>query len=578
MIHFLSSLFSHTTGAMCDFPSPVYLFFSSNVPQLVYYSHLPIAILSLVIGLFIFLSNRKALTNRLLFGLTIFFSLWVILDSVFWASNRGDVVMFVWSLQILFEPLVYICALYLSYVLLYKKDLPFGFKVLVGIIYLPIVVFVPTSQSLLAFNLNTCLSVEGPIAFYTYIAEVAYTIGIILIVIRRLHQEHVRKNRQEIIFVGGGLLLLLLSFSLGNIVSSFTENWNYAQIGLFMMPVFIGFLAYSIIRFGILNTKLISSQALIAGVWFLVFALLFIDGKQNIMIVTTITLLFISIIGYVLIKTVRREVSQRERLEQLSKNLEVSNLQLSDANDKLKSLDKLKTEFLSLASHQLRSPLTAIKGYASMLSEGAFGPLQEKQDEAVKRVYASAQGLVNVVEDLLNVSKIEQGGMKYEFIPTDVRKLVLDLVNEMKIPAENKHLEFKADIPEHDAFMVTADPTKLKQVFLNLVDNSIKYTKSGFVRVSLTRDTNKKTVTFSVQDSGIGITEETKERLFQKFSRGEGGKLNTGGSGLGLYLAREIARAHKGDISIESDGTSGATFSVSLPASGAHTHDFIIPS
>lgn len=272
-------------------------------------------------------------------------------------------------------------------------------------------------------------------------------------------------------------------------------------------------------------------------------------------------------------------VKLNKKLADLTRELEKTNLNLADANEKLKSLDKLKTEFLSLASHQLRSPLTAIKGYASMLSEGSFGLLAQKQDEAVKRIYASAQGLVNVVEDLLNVSKIEQGGMKYEFMPTDLRQLVLDLVGEMKIPAENKHLEFKANIPEYDNFMVNADPTKLKQVFLNLVDNSIKYTQSGFVRVSLSRDEKNSTVKFSVTDSGVGISPETKAKLFEKFSRGEGGKLNTGGSGLGLYLAREIARAHKGDIVIESDGLGkGSRFSAILPAVGAHTQEFIIPS
>lgn len=262
-------------------------------------------------------------------------------------------------------------------------------------------------------------------------------------------------------------------------------------------------------------------------------------------------------------------VKLNKRLGELTHELEKTNLDLADANDKLKSLDKLKTEFLSLASHQLRSPLTAIKGYASMLSEGDFGALEEKQNEAIKRIYTSAQGLVNVVEDLLNVSKIEQGGMKYEFMPTDLNALVTQLVGEMKIPAENKHLDFQIEIPKYDTLMVNADPVKLKQVFLNLVDNSIKYTQEGFVQVSLSRDEINKTITFMVKDSGVGISSETKSKLFEKFSRGEGGKLNTGGSGLGLYLAREIARAHKGDVVINSEGLGkGSTFSVTLPAVG----------
>ena len=262
-------------------------------------------------------------------------------------------------------------------------------------------------------------------------------------------------------------------------------------------------------------------------------------------------------------------VKLNKKLADLTHELETTNLNLADANDKLKGLDKLKTEFLSLASHQLRTPLTAIKGYASMLSEGAFGNLDEKQNQAVKRIYTSAQGLVNVVEDLLNVSKIEQGGMKYEFSPTDLSAVVTQLYGEMKVPAESKNLEFTLEMDKHDKFIVNADPVKLKQVFLNLTDNSIKYTKKGFVKLSLIRDDNN--IIFSVSDNGMGISEETRSKLFEKFSRGEGGKTNTGGSGLGLYLAQQIARAHKGDVTIESGGLGkGSKFIVTIPASGSY--------
>ena len=264
-------------------------------------------------------------------------------------------------------------------------------------------------------------------------------------------------------------------------------------------------------------------------------------------------------------------------LEDLTEQLEHSNLGLADLNGKLKGLDKLKTEFLSLASHQLRSPLTAIKGYASMLTEGSFGKMDEKQDVAVKRIYTSAQGLVSIVEDLLNVSKIEQGGMKYEFMTTELSKSVTDLYNEMKIPAESKGLELTLDIPPYEKFIVNADPTKLKQVFLNLTDNSIKYTPKGFVKLSLRHEGSN--IVFAVSDNGVGISPETMGKLFGKFNRGEGGKLNTGGSGLGLYLAREIARVHKGDIVIESEGLGkGSTFKVVIPAVASQTPGSVIAS
>jgi len=201
-----------------------------------------------------------------------------------------------------------------------------------------------------------------------------------------------------------------------------------------------------------------------------------------------------------------------------------------------------------------------------MLIEDSFGKIDDSQREAIKRIYTSAQGLANIVEDLLNVTKIEQGGMKFQFVETDVKKLVTDLYNEMLIPAQNKKLILTFDAKDTDAYMMIVDPTKLKQVFLNLVDNSIKYTKEGFVKILLFK--KEQTLHFVVEDSGLGVTAETKKRLFQKFSRGEAGKTNTGGSGLGLYLAQKIVEAHKGTITVESEGEGkGASFIVQLPLS-----------
>jgi signal transduction histidine kinase len=245
--------------------------------------------------------------------------------------------------------------------------------------------------------------------------------------------------------------------------------------------------------------------------------------------------------------------------------LERTKESLLEANVKLQSLDKLKSEFISLASHQLRSPLTVIKGYASTLTDGIVGDLTPKQSEIVRHIYTSAQGLASVVEDFLNVTKIEQGGMKYVFAETDLGTIVRDLASDMKIAAEDKHLKLSLEIDEECKYIINADGVKLKQVFLNLIDNSIKYTKEGFVMLRLTANDNE--ILFSVTDSGVGISEETKAKLFTKFVRGEGGALNAGGSGLGLYLAQEIVKAHKGKITIDSKGLDkGSTFSVVLPS------------
>lgn len=255
----------------------------------------------------------------------------------------------------------------------------------------------------------------------------------------------------------------------------------------------------------------------------------------------------------------------KKNLELVHLNKEVKRLngELEGANDKLKSLDKLKTEFLSLASHQLRSPLTAIKGYTSMVLEGDFGEINPKAKEAIDRVFQSSQNLTKVVEDLLNVSKIEQGGMKYEMAPFSLVEVAGDMAKDISITAEKRGLKLTFESDNDLDCMVNGDKEKIRQVVLNFIDNSIKYTKNGSINVSVKKVGDK--VIFAVKDTGMGMTPEIKATLFQKFARGEGARMNTSGSGLGLYLAKEIIEAHKGTVNVDSEGPGkGSTFSFSL--------------
>jgi signal transduction histidine kinase len=239
--------------------------------------------------------------------------------------------------------------------------------------------------------------------------------------------------------------------------------------------------------------------------------------------------------------------------------------ELQDANEKLKGLDKLKTEFVSLASHQLRSPLTAIKGYLSMIIEGDYGELNNELKEPIDRVFESSKNLTTIVEDLLNVSKIEQGGMKYSMEPFNLSELARDEVKDLSVNAEKKGLKICFESEGDNLCIVNGDKEKIRQVLLNFIDNSIKYTKVGGINISVKNNDNK--VLFSIKDTGMGMTPEIKETLFQRFSRGDGARMNTTGSGLGLYLAKEIVEAHKGRVWVESDGPDkGSTFNVELDA------------
>ncbi len=342
----------------------------------------------------------------------------------------------------------------------------------------------------------------------------------------------------------------------------FILNW----VGQFFTIVMVSFTTYSILKFNVMNMRFFAVNVGVTLLLIITFSqILFADSNRNLLVSGVVFLISLITGGYLIILS-KNERKSLDHTMLLNTKIKKINEELENANEQLTSLDKLKSEFISLASHQLRSPLTVIKGYASTLTDGVVGEMNDKQKEIVRHIYASAQGLASVVEDFLNVTKIEQGGMKYVFDKVDIKQIVEDLASDMKLVAEDKHLTFITATDIQGDCFISADGLKLKQVFLNLIDNSIKYTKQGFVKVTLTKNENEKTFTFAVADSGIGLTEETKKKLFTKFGRGEGSILNTGGSGLGLYLAQEIIKAHQGEMVVTSDGEDkGSSFSVVLP-------------
>lgn len=262
--------------------------------------------------------------------------------------------------------------------------------------------------------------------------------------------------------------------------------------------------------------------------------------------------------GYLLIKSVIKEVEQKEKLAQLT-------ITLQKANSELRQLDDAKTEFISIASHQLRTPLTAIKGYISMMTEGDYGKFTGEQMDVLRKLYASNQRLICLVENLLDISRMEQGRMNYLFENINIEDLARDVVDELVETAKIKNLDLRFIKTKSAVSKIVADEQKIRQVFMNLVDNAIKYTEKGSIEVKLEK--KKDSVLFSVKDTGLGVKPEDKGKLFKRFSRGSSmPKLHVNGSGLGLYVVLKVTEAHHGKVWVESAGEGkGSTFFVSLP-------------
>jgi signal transduction histidine kinase len=230
-----------------------------------------------------------------------------------------------------------------------------------------------------------------------------------------------------------------------------------------------------------------------------------------------------------------------------------------------KEVDRLKSEFISQVSHELRTPLTSIKGYIDNLRDGIAGALEEKQQNYLDRMSKNADHLVCLINDLLDVSRIESGKMALNVTVLSLRDLVAEVINNLRPIAAEKQLEIIVKKFEVES-RIRGDYAKLEQVITNLLDNAIKFTPQGG-RITIALEHVGQFLKTSIQDTGIGIPPEKRSRIFERFCRIEQeSPSKVYGTGLGLHIAKNLIEMHGGQISVTSDVGKGSEFSFTLPA------------
>lgn len=230
-----------------------------------------------------------------------------------------------------------------------------------------------------------------------------------------------------------------------------------------------------------------------------------------------------------------------------------------------RELEQMKLDFVSMAAHELRTPLTTVRGYLSFLKQpDSFEKLDTDEKEFLDRALASASNLNNLVDNLLNASRIEKGEMKLELRPTELEPIAAKITEELEYYAISKNITLTYQEPEHKLPLVNIDRFRIEEVLRNLIGNAINYTDEGSITVSIAREDDHLRV--SVEDTGQGIPEASIPHLFTKFFRVEG-KLQAGskGTGLGLFISKNIVEAHGGEILVESKLGEGSTFSFTVP-------------
>ncbi|HEY0077379.1 MAG TPA: ATP-binding protein [Pyrinomonadaceae bacterium] len=256
---------------------------------------------------------------------------------------------------------------------------------------------------------------------------------------------------------------------------------------------------------------------------------------------------------------------KREELERVNRELNESNRELNEANAKLRELSSLKEEFLALTTHDLRSPLTVISGVISFFTSGRLGELSPEQKNMVAMMERNTQNLIELVNDLLDASKLESGAMRLDLSSVELPLLVAELRETVAPLAREKGIALEEHIPE-ELPPLHADRVKLRRVLVNLVSNALKFTsKGGRVEIRAAQ-IGDRMARISVADTGVGIQPEDLERLFDKYEQARSRATRSEkGTGLGLYITRQLVELHGGEISVTSEVGKGSTFSFTIP-------------
>lgn len=523
--------------------------------MLVYYSHLTALVVSLVLSFFIILNNRT-LPARILVTISLIFSALSILDILLWTQIDARIIMFLWSFWLFLFIATYVLSAYFLYAFITKRDVSFPFKVF-GVAVLAGVLFLSASHyNLTAFDLYNCSAVEG-----IWVLNIVFGLSFLIFLLTALLGIKASLTSKE----GGGkqnllatlgITAFLVTFSASTYVASIAnffgsepDTFNLEQYGYFGMTIFITALTYIIVKYKAFNIKLIAAQALVVALVILIGSQFFFIRNPINQILNGITFALSIGFGYLLIKSVQREIEQRIQTEKLARELEESNRQ--------------QVILIHFITHQIKGFVAKSRNIFAMIKEGEYGPVPTQMLPMVEEGFRSDTKGAETIQEILNAANIKSGKVEYTMGSLDLKLMIEEIVRDLKAHADAKGLELRTELAE---VSFVGDKGQLVNAFKNIIDNSIKYTQTGSVDVSLSQKGGK--VLFEIKDTGVGITKEDMARLFTEGGHGANStKINVESTGFGLYIVKNIIEAHKGTVRAESDGEGkGSRFIIELPA------------
>ncbi len=536
-----------------------YDFLVTQIPMgLLLYSHLPIAAAAFIFSTYV-LVKARSLPASILFAICLTFTAWCAFDLSAWFSFLGSSnTMFTWSLLDFLAVLMFFFSYYFLYTFVTERDLPLWQKWAGFVVLLPSAYIAIQGLNIPTYDLNSCAALEdGSYTIFTYYAEALFILASIAFVVLHFRSHKEKVQRRRTLLVGAGVLtFLLFFFSASFLVSQFADTdassyvYNYLIYGLFGMPIFLIYLGYLIVRYKAFKMKMIGAQALVLTlIALLASEYAFVNSLTN-RILVAVTLVLTGIAGTILIRSVKREIEQREHIELLAANLEKANAQ--------------QIILIHFITHQIKGFVTKSRNIFAGLIEGDYGTVPETMKPLIEEGFRSDTKGAQTIQEILSASNIKSGKVTYTKVPLDLKALIDSIAKDLQPAAEAKGVAFNLDTGS-GPLTYTGDQTQLQNAFKNLIDNSIKYTPSGSVEVSLKQEGKK--IRFEIKDTGVGITPEDMKKLFTEGGHGaESQKVNVESTGFGLYIVKNIIEAHGGKVRAESEGAGkGAHFIVELP-------------
>lgn len=375
-----------------------------------------------------------------------------------------------------------------------------------------------------------------------------------------------QKNQLKYFFLGLGIFIaFVLLIYMG--VQNITGTDQYYRYGNYSAVFLIGFTAYAIIKHHLFDIRVILTEVAVILINIVSAVQVFTANSITEAVFRFIFLAVILAGSLLLVRSVKREIEQRKKIQKLAADLEAANAQL-------KKMDELKDDFISMASHELNTPVSAIKGYLSMiLEEGIGGKIPAQVRDYLEKVYSASQRLGTMIKDLLNVSRIESGRIHLIYEQKPIENLIEQAIGEIMSKAKEVHHSLTFKKPASPMPLTWFDVTRIMEVLINLIGNAIKYTDPGG-KIETSVSANDKFITISVKDNGRGIPKDKQDQLFSKFAQVDILKDEIKGTGLGMYISKKFIELHSGKIWFKSEGEGkGTTFYFTLPILKDKPHD-----